>query len=455
MMKSMYRVRHRSETRHFFHCRLPWPTAWVVNRFGAVAKILTPLWLGPAIILLLLSHAHGQRRQAAAPALERALTEHAISSEWYDQLVGQQASVVLRSGERIEDATIQGFGRGREKALFRTVSLQADDESKTRRLAGGLLFQLAVGDVTYRVTRVPSKRAFALIDENARNKAITKRLATQGLRLWPKLARQEQEKHVQELKGFLNEVATHFAPLQMQLHETAYFLFLTDMPPAQITPYLASLDTMNVQLGQAFGFEPGTNVWYGKAAVVAFVNKVHYIELERRFMDNANAIGAQGLCHQDSRGKVIVGCYRGANPAYFASLLVHETAHGYVHRYRSPARVPSWLNEGIADWIAGVAVPSSRTVLRRQKTAADHLRQQGSFHGRFFDSPKIGPMQYGAASTCVDLLIRNSPEGFRVFIDGIKEGLPWEHSLQRAYGLTTADLAVTYGRTIGIPRLTP
>jgi hypothetical protein len=52
-------------------------------------------------------------------------------------------------------------------------------------------------------------------------------------------------------------------------------------------------------------------------------------------------------------------------------------------------------------------------------------------------------------------MLKANPEQFKLFFNGIKEGLTWQDSLQRAYGLTVEQLCQAYGQTIGIPRLTP
>ena len=281
------------------------------------------------------------------------------------------------------------------------------------------------------------------------------RLSKQRRKLWRAIPSDEQQKYVDEYTELLQEVGRHFRLLPMQLYETQYFLFFSDIPPRQVAPYLRNLDMMNEQLGKAFGFPPGHNVWRGKAVIVAFVDKVSFVEFEQEFMKNIEIATVQGRCHSFTNGRVIVSCYRGNDPFYFAQLLVHETAHGYVHRYKSNVRIPSWLDEGIADWIAGVAVPASQAVRRRQEKAAARVRTTGTLGGQFFESTQIEGWQYGIASSLFETLLAQGRDRFRFFFNGIKEGLDWEQSLERTYRLRPAELTRLYGRTLGIPNLTP
>ena len=206
---------------------------------------------------------------------------------------------------------------------------------------------------------------------------------------------------------------------------------------------------------QSFGFPPGHNVWRGKAVVAVFVTEAAFAEFERAIMDNPASSGAQGLCHQVSDGRVVVACYRGDSPEFLGAVLVHETAHGYMHRYKSTTHIPVWLNEGIADWIAGVSVPSSPEITRRQQEAAGLLKQSGTFGKQFFEADRLERWQYGAGSAMVQQMIQANPQLFQLFFNGIKEGLTWQDSLMRAYGMTPEELARGYGRSIGVPNLSP
>jgi hypothetical protein len=172
-------------------------------------------------------------------------------------------------------------------------------------------------------------------------------------------------------------------------------------------------------------------------------------------MEYENSAGAHGLCHSSPNGKVIVGCFRGDENSLFATTLVHETAHGYIHRYKSSVQIPVWLNEGIADWIANAVVQRTPNITMRQQMAAARLQETRTLGGAFFNARGLDAWQYGAASSIVDLLLRQDNKALRHLIDGIKEGMPWRDSLQRAYGISVNELTTAYGRSIRVSNLTP
>jgi hypothetical protein len=208
-------------------------------------------------------------------------------------------------------------------------------------------------------------------------------------------------------------------------------------------------------LCRMFGIPKETNIWRGKCLVVAFVEKAGFLQFEQDIMGKPAADWAQGLCHSFSDGKVVISCYRGSSPAFFGNLLVHETTHGFLHLFRSNATIPSWLNEGLAEWVANLVVPESNTVPNRQRQAIPRVQSTGSM-GSMLDIPgNIESWQYGLASGIADFLIDTNPQAYGGMFILIKEGASWQEALLELYGVTPAELAAGYGRTIGVPDLKP
>ena len=52
-------------------------------------------------------------------------------------------------------------------------------------------------------------------------------------------------------------------------------------------------------------------------------------------------------------------------------------------------------------------------------------------------------------------MLRIDPTKYRQFLTSIKEGVPSEESLQKAYGMTREELVKKYGSLAGVPNLTP
>jgi hypothetical protein len=409
-------------------------------------------------VLLIAPGVEAQERKGASTAkdpVEASHLEFSLSDSDLDTLRGETVDLLLKNGKKETGSTLVEFLRSKQlRDRFRSIEIQLVGQKKARKYPADQIFQIEQSEKVYRSAYLPTQKYHVLVDVARRDAAIQSRLAEAGQRIWEPISEADQAKYVAEEKAFLDKVKAHFTAIPLQLIETQYFLFMSDMPAAQLNPYLRQLDQMCESLGQAFGYQPGHNIWRGKAVVLAFVAKATFVEFERTFMNGqVDTSRVQGLCHGYANGRVLVSAYRGESPEHFGSLLVHETSHGYMHRYKSTVDIPSWFNEGIADWIADIAVPSCETTKARQKQAVDQLRDQGSLGGDFFTSDQIEPWQYGVASSMVHLLVQANPAQFQLFFNGIKEGFTWEDSLVRAYGMTKADLISAYGRAVGVPNL--
>lgn len=424
--------------------------------------LLRCLCFGGALILAGFAENSSALAQGRTPAkaakdpVESANLEFALSEEQLDGLREQTFDLLLKTGKKETGVTLKEFLRSKQfKDRFSTIEYIAAEQKRSRKIAAERVFQLEQGDVLYELAYLPTQRFYVLVDVAKRTEAVAAKLKASQQKFWDPLSEADRQKFVDEEKEFLKKVQTQFTALPLQLHETQYFLVLSDMPPAHVVPYVRQLDKMNEALGQSFGFAPGHNVWLGKAVILLFEKQSDFVVFESVIMTNSAPSGVQGLCHQFSNGRVVVACYRGDSPEFLGAVLVHETAHGYMHRYKSTTHIPVWLNEGIADWIAGVAVPTTPEVRRRQQEAAANLRMTGSFEKKFFEASTMERWQYGAASAIVQQMIQANPQLFQLFFNGIKEGLTWQDSLLRSYGMTPEELARAYGKTIGLPNLTP
>lgn len=375
-------------------------------------------------------------------------------------LTGKTVSVLLKNGKYLQDAEVTKAVPGSEPNSLKSLSVRPAGEKRIQTSAAvnvteifleGQPLDVAADLKTKLLKFSPDERRERLTWEERVSAQLEKRQA----QLWPELTAEENAEAVAEYKTFLDEVRQASPTLPWNLYETRYYLFFTDMPQAQIAGYVTYLDAMYTQLCKAFGVPEGKNIWRGKCVILAFVDKENFYAFEQKYYSH-DATGAQGLCHSHGDGKVIMSCYRGDNPTFFGVVLVHETSHGFVHRVKSSARVPSWVNEGIADWIAQAVVTSDTEVQHRQQEGITRIRQTGSVGTNFLaDDARIEAWQYGLATNMVTFLLKLDGKRYRQFIDGIKEGLPPEESLQQSYGMNYQQFLVRYGQSVGVPQLRP
>ncbi len=301
----------------------------------------------------------------------------------------------------------------------------------------------------------PAKTSWASgqSDTNHPQEKQTSAQTSAPLPAWPAPTPEDHARAMRESKALAEQARAAVGNTMREL-ETQYFLFSTDLPQDEAMMWAGLLDRMYARLSDLFGVEKGANIWLGKATVFVFSKPGDYYAFESAVFESDPA-GTAGRCHNRSDGMVVIAFYRQKQDMDFATLLVHESVHGFLHRYRSPIHIPSWANEGLADTIAAELVPKSSWVPNEQKRAKTQLRQRGNLGGDFFTTEHIDAWQYGVASSLCSFMIRENKKGYVAFINGIKDGLGWEESLRKNYNTDAPTLVSAFGRSIGIKALTP
>ncbi|MCA9214974.1 MAG: hypothetical protein KDB27_18020 [Planctomycetales bacterium] len=357
---------------------------------------------------------------------------------------------------RVDDSDDQNIKiRVRDASARRplTISLTAVDYIKCE---AKLIFECAPGAKTAN-SRFSRKQAL-LAKQHAEYEAKLRQwellLDKTGAKKWPDLTTTEHEAAITEHRDFIKVLKNDYSDLE--LYETDHFLFLSNIERRHLNPYLMQLDAMHKLMMHMYGIPEDIRVWKGKALIVAFVERQQFVDFERRHIKQPAPAGAYGVCHAGTDGQVIVACFRGDRPAEFGQMLVHETSHGFMHRYKTAKDVPSWINEGLADHLGLTIVPASQSVPKRQQAALERIRRTNSLGGIVGSELRnIRADQYGLSSLLVRFLIQNGDERFASLIDHLKAGLNLNESLQIAYNTSQEQMIRAFGVSIGMPNLQP
>jgi hypothetical protein len=278
-------------------------------------------------------------------------------------------------------------------------------------------------------------------------------------RFWGPQSEEQQAAAIAELKAFAQETQKKMEK-PLELNETSFFLFYSDLDKHEARNWSSNLDDMYAELAKLFQIDRKTNIWRGKALVFVFRSATDY----RRFqvtMHQTDPGPSMGMCHTYGNGLVHVAFYRPKDDLQFAHVLFHESVHGFLHRYRSPVNVPSWANEGLAEWIARkllreMRVPDerlAREVQRREKDARYQaqlwIQHMGGI-GDFFTADHIDGWQYNISEMMTTFMIAQSQKNYVAFINGIKDGLTWEQALETKYKATPPVIIPAFGRWLGV-----
>ena len=270
---------------------------------------------------------------------------------------------------------------------------------------------------------------------------------------WGEQTDEQQAEAVKILKDFADETQKTMGK-ELSLRETQFFLFYSDLPKREVDNWSGLLDRMYAELARMFAIEKGVNVWRGKALVFVFAEPGDY----RRFqlaMHQTDPGESAGMCHSYGNGLVHIAFYRQPEEYEFAHVLVHESVHGFLHRYRTPVDIPSWANEGLAEWIATELVvrpgrQQEMWIKRRHEYAQRALRQFGGL-GEFFEAEHIQGWQYPVTQMLTTYMIKENKKGYVAFINGMKEGLTWDESLKTYFKAPRDRLVAAFGKAMGVP----
>ncbi|MCA9179735.1 MAG: hypothetical protein KDB14_35005 [Planctomycetales bacterium] len=389
------------------------------------------------------------------------------------QVSGEYCKIPLPAEQRVAVGDRVRFAADGEEVIFGTVTAVAADYFVARFASR----QLKVGDAVAIRGRTSSKSAEGVVEttENPEQPARKTRqellaekqaeleasrqarweaaLAKTGVKPWAVPTEAQHAETTAKHRELMKQVGQTYQG--MQLYETEQFLFFSNIPANQVGPYVLQLDKMYELLMKMYQIPADQPVWLGKCLVVAFVSQQQFAHFEQTFMNSAPAAKTYGRCHQNSNGSVVVGCYRGENPHDFGHMLVHETSHGFLHRYRTSQRLPAWVNEGLADYVGQVVVPTSRQVALQQRARLQVVARTRSLEGALNEVTMAQSPDYGIYSWAVTFLIKLDDAKFKEFIDLLKAGVSYPESLQQSYGATPEQFISSLGATIGIPNLRP
>lgn len=231
---------------------------------------------------------------------------------------------------------------------------------------------------------------------------------------------------------------------RMDLVETEHFLIWTDWTKQTRSHLGAWCEAMYDALCVQFNLDPTEPVFLAKCPVFCFRAKPRFLKFSRLFdgYDGRNATGYTRSIEQSGHVHMAL-LLRGSTQDdfdRFATTLVHEGTHAFVHRLYSTRLIPPWVNEGLADWMAervlGERCPTGENaaLLARQYVLYDW--PIGDLLRR---TEPIAVHEYPLAHSLVAYLEHRAPGSIAEFVRFLKEGSATSAALDEAYGGLTLD----------------
>lgn len=252
-----------------------------------------------------------------------------------------------------------------------------------------------------------------------------------------KAAEPSREQMIELYKEFGRSVGKKIE-LDLKLVETEHFLIWTDWEPHRRDTLGRWCEEMYAAVAATLGLAEGAEVFLGKCPVFCFRTKAGFLRFGRTYDGWTNA-NANGYSRTDSTGHTHLVIYRRGitRPQLdsFATTLVHEGTHAFVHRYAKTGNISGWIGEGFAEYVAQEVLgdrchyAEAARLVARQYVLQDLpistlLRAKGMPQAH----------EYPVAHSLVRFLVERDPAAFaRVLVD-LKNGHPVERALRRNYG---------------------
>jgi hypothetical protein len=267
--------------------------------------------------------------------------------------------------------------------------------------------------------------------------------------MWPPIDDGTIHAGVQRVKSFA-EQKMRAAGVGLALVETERFLMYSQLDRAETLKWAQQLDRMYFVLKDALEIDRDAHIFDGKCVIFIFSDREEYIAFERAAF-NFDASRTGGVCHMRN-GDVFVSFYKSTSDSRFAFVLVHETVHAFMYRYIGRRQLPTWANEGIADYVAGFIVRDASEPRRHWTTARQYVSGGGDpveiMNQTYRDGTWFNEYSYPVSHMLVRFLLQHRPRETKLWIDAVKRGDDWRGALSERLNVTPEQLAQGFGEAI-------
>lgn len=231
--------------------------------------------------------------------------------------------------------------------------------------------------------------------------------------------------------------------LKLTTIKTAHFIIFTNWDSREHSFLKNNCENAYTAVSRQFDIPIIENVFVGLLPVFMFDTKDQFIKYANDFdkFDVPKTWLGYFSQHADGSGHMVMWKPDTKKLAVdqaevqWAHTLTHEFTHAFVSRYRSNQRIPRWLNEGLAEVIAGVPFPRPGTHNYAKMMAGKKFEFQD-----LFDDKKLPPGEmYPVMQTMVEALIQEDRKAFLKMFDDIKDGMDPEAAMRKNYKAGYAD----------------
>ena len=317
-----------------------------------------------------------------------------------------------------------------------------------RRLLTGRFADKAMADDWFRKALAVDKSLQTLIDEVRQNPDrpvdVNPHAKVEGQKF--RQSDPEMEKAVLEVSEGWYRLITQRVNKTCARVETEHFLIYTTWKKADHKTLGKQLEKLYSTLCGKFDIPKDKNIWTPKMPIYCFWQRTEFERFYVEAYDRASPPAA-GLCgHRLSFTYVILNQMRhpGRSVAqdrqWFYEVLVHETTHAFNNRYLSDIHLPTWFNEGIAEYMAASLVPGCMAD-GDWRVATRYVRDGLVDVSHNFERFGNSRLDYAVVQSMVRYMLhKKNKTKFIAFYKLLKAGKSQKEALHEAYGWDEAEL---------------
>ncbi|MFN3192656.1 MAG: hypothetical protein ACE361_19240 [Aureliella sp.] len=294
---------------------------------------------------------------------------------------------------------------------------------------------------------------YRLVDIEDAEAVVKQRLNGLGNSIRQGYSQQEHQQKTKAASNFAQEAIKKLGAGQgLTTAEGENVIVITDYPAAQRKFLLGTLDPFVPKLNVAFGHAKDDFVLPGKPIIATFRVRENLGKFQTEIVGN-KSFGAIRAFYHEPDGHVVVSAEDDRSPRHMIWQASWGLCGAFAKHSHSDVELPAWIRVGLQQHLSDVLVPRLSNVSSERRDVIQEIRS-GTLNGILGANDLPGKRQLVCKFIAAHLYQLNS-SSFGQLLQLLKNGHNTDQALALSYGMNQSQLAASFGKSLGMPRLTP
>ncbi len=326
--------------------------------------------------------------------------------------------------------------------------------NRVRRLKPEQIKKMHIDGQDFVLQRYFPSGQWLLVNEALAAAAADNRLNQLGKHRRAPVSEDEFEKLSVENLEFARTAAKKLASAIPQLSPKVgeQVILLSDYPVAQQQQLAKALDSFIPKLNGIFGYEADARVLPGKPIVAAFESRRNLGQFQSQIVGNQD-FGTIRAFFQVIDNHVIATAEDDRSPHHMTWQAAWGLSGAFGLYSYSDVELPPWVRIGLQQLCSDLVVPRAADLPHERRMVLDELKSN-SLNGILDAQNLPGERQIVCKALMAHLYAQNAG-AFGQMIGLLKMGHSTEDALKLSFAMDSAQLASSFGRSLGVKQLQP